>query len=144
MISFQNLDVAFSLKRKSLIKKWIKLAVDDYKMSVCDLAFIFTNDENIIKINQKYLQHDYYTDVITFDYSTDKCIGGDIFISIDTVSYNAKKYNFTFEEELHRVMIHGVLHLLGFQDKDEPSQKNMRNLEDKYLKILENFIDEHR
>lgn len=98
-----------------------------------DLSFIFCSDNYLLKMNNEYLQHDYYTDIITFDYTETDIISGDIFISIDRIKENALKYNTTFENELQRVMIHGVLHLVGYNDKNEKEQKEMTEKENQYL-----------
>ncbi len=100
-----------------------------------ELSFIFCSDEYLLKMNNDYLKHNFYTDVITFDYTEGDIISGDIFISIDRVKENAEKYNVSFENELQRVMIHGVLHLVGYNDKTEEEQKQMREKESQYLNI---------
>ena len=99
------------------------------------MGYIFCSDEKILEVNRQYLQHDYYTDIITFDYSEGDRISGDIFISIDTVRSNAEKYGTNFDDELHRVIIHGILHLCGLKDKSEADSKKMRKAEDKALSI---------
>ena len=103
-----------------------------------ELSFVFCSDEYLLKMNIDYLKHDFYTDVITFDYSEGDIISGDVFISIDRIKENAEKYNVTFENELQRVMIHGVLHLVGYKDKTEEELKQMREKESQYLNILKN------
>ena len=100
------------------------------------LSFVFSNDEYILTINQKFLKHDYYTDIITFDYNEHNCVSGDIIISVDRVHENALIHNVSFINELHRVIIHGVLHLLGFSDKSIKEKIKMRQLEDHYLEQL--------
>ncbi len=99
-----------------------------------DISFIFCSDEYLLKMNNEYLSHDYYTDVITFDYTEEDIISGDIFISTDRVKENASKYKIDFENELQRVMIHGVLHLTGYKDKTEAEKKQMTEKENQYLK----------
>ena len=118
------------------IQEWIQKIVKEYSKKTGDITYVFTSDSYILKINQQYLQHDYYTDIITFDYSENDIISGDLFISLDTVRSNAKKYNVTFLEELHRVIIHGILHLLGFNYKTEEENLQMRGLENKALEKL--------
>lgn len=100
-----------------------------------EITFIFCSDKYLLEINKEYLQHDYYTDVITFDYSENNIISGDIFISIDRVKENADTYKVSFENELYRVMLHGVLHLVGYNDKTKEEQKIMRQKEDEYLNL---------
>lgn len=104
------------------------------KREIAYLNFIFCSDNYILKMNKKYLNHDYFTDVITFNYNEDKTLKGDIFISKDTVSDNSKIYNVPFENELNRVMIHGVLHLIGYNDKNESEKAEMKSKENQYLK----------
>ncbi len=137
MIYYNQLETSFVLKNKRKISAWIKNVVESNKKQVGELSFIFTDDKNILDINRKYLNHDYYTDVITFDYTSKDLISGDIFISVDTVRDNSLKFSQSFEQEIHRVIIHGVLHLLGFNDSTDQEKKQMRNLENKYLKILQ-------
>ncbi len=103
------------------------------KREIAYLNFIFCSDNYILKMNKKYLDHDYFTDVITFNYNEDKILNGDIFISKDTVLYNSEKFNVPFENELNRVMIHGVLHLIGYNDKNESEKTEMKSKENQYL-----------
>ena len=103
-----------------------------------ELSFVFCSDEYLLKMNIDYLKHDFYTDVITFDYSEGDIISGDVFISIERIKENSEKYNVSFENELQRVMIHGVLHLVGYKDKTEEELKQMREKESQYLNILKN------
>jgi rRNA maturation RNase YbeY len=98
-----------------------------------DIWIIFVSDQYLLEMNQKYLNHDYFTDIITFDYCEDNVISGDLFISVDRVKENADSFNVDELTEIHRVMIHGVLHLCGYKDKTEEEEKNMRLLENKYL-----------
>ncbi|PID94663.1 MAG: rRNA maturation RNase YbeY [Bacteroidales bacterium] len=123
------------LKRK--ISKWIKSVALEYGKRVGDIGYLFCNDKKIIEINRQYLDHDYFTDIITFDYTEENIISGDIFISIDTVSSNAKAYGVSFDQELKRVIIHGILHLCGQNDHSEEEQKEMRLKEDKALEMLQ-------
>jgi len=133
MISFNSLSVKFDLPEKRKIKLRIQSLVTLENKGVGEIAFIFCSDDELLQINQQYLKHDYYTDVITFDYSENTDVSGDIFISIDTVRANAKEYNQSFDEELHRVMAHGILHLCGYKDKTSTQKKTMREKEDFYL-----------
>ena len=100
-----------------------------------DIAYIFCSDEKILEVNKAYLQHDYYTDVITFDYTEGDKIGGDIFISVDTVRSNAEQFGTDYDEELHRIIIHGVLHLCGINDKGPGEREMMTRHENEALKL---------
>lgn len=133
MISFANQGISFTLKGKNKIKQWIKSVIEIEQSKLGDVQYIFCSDDELLKINIAHLNHDTYTDIITFDYTEKKMIHGDIFISIDRVKENAQKYNVTFENELHRVMIHGILHLCGYKDKKREDSKKMREMEDKAL-----------
>ena len=118
------------------ITAWIKEIAAKYDRSVGSVNYIFCSDEVILKVNREFLQHDYYTDIITFDYSTSESISGDIYISLETVETNAHKYNNNFMEELHRVIIHGILHLCGVNDKSAEEEQTMRAAEDDALAQL--------
>ena len=122
---------------------WIKAVAASYGKRVGSIAYIFCNDDKILEVNQQYLQHDYYTDIITFDYCDDELmmgkkntISGDLFISLDTVRSNAEQQGTTYEEELHRVIIHGVLHLCGINDKGPGEREIMEAAENKALALL--------
>lgn len=136
-ISFFNEGIDFNLKQKLFLKKWISsvITLEDKKKG--DISFIFCNDEYLSKINIQYLNHDTLTDIITFDYSEDNKgkISGDIFISIDRVKENAEKLEVPFVNELHRVIIHGVLHLLGYKDKTKALKALMHQKEDICLSL---------
>ncbi len=138
-IYFFSEDNDFILKDRSRLKKWIATTVEHEKGICGELNFIFTSDKYLLTINKEYLQHNYYTDIITFNYNDGDQINGDIFISIDTVGNNSRLYNVSFYEELHRVIIHGVLHLLGYDDKTEVQEKQMREKENEYLVHLKNL-----
>ncbi len=103
--------------QKQKTNRWIKETAAEYEKKTGDIAYIFCSDERILEVNKQYLEHDYYTDIITFDYSEGKVISGDIFISIDTVRTNAQEFGVSFEQELNRIIIHGILHLCGQDDK---------------------------
>jgi metalloprotein, YbeY/UPF0054 family len=122
------------LKRR-LVSRWIKNIAGSFEKKIGAITYVFCDDEEILRINKLYLNHDYYTDIITFDYSEKSTIAGDLFISLDTVKSNADKYNVDFQEELLRVIIHGVLHLCGLKDKTPKEEKEMRNQEDNALAI---------
>ena len=136
MITYQTEDIDFPNISKHETTNWIKNVAQQYNKKIGGIAYIFCSDTCILKINNEYLQHDYYTDIITFDYSTENIISGDIFISLDTVKSNAEKYNQPFETELHRVIIHGILHLCGQKDKTKKDSEEMRDKENKALEIL--------
>lgn len=138
MISFNiEGDIPFVLKNRMNLKRWITSVATEEQKRVGELNFIFCSDDYLLNINREYLKHDYYTDVITFDYSEDRRISGDVFISVDTVRVNAEEFAQTFESELYRVMVHGVLHLCDYGDHSEDEKVLMRKKEDHYLsKIL--------
>lgn len=117
---------------------WLNAAVESNNRTAGDISIIFCSDSYLHSMNKAYLDHDYFTDIITFDYSDGNIISGDLFISLDRVKDNANKFDVTFEQELLRVVIHGVLHLLGFNDKSMEEQQVMRDNEDRYLKIYYN------
>jgi rRNA maturation RNase YbeY len=140
MISFNSEDILFTLKNKSKIKKWVVSTIQKKKRKAGDISFVFCSDEFLLAINKQYLNHDTYTDIITFDYSKEdnkKGISGDIFISIERINENAIKYSKTFENELQRVIIHGTLHLLGYKDKTKIAKAEMTKQEDLCLSALQ-------
>jgi len=116
--------------------QWIKDVVRKHGKQTGDIACIFCTDEKIIEINRQYLQHDYFTDIITFDYTDGDTLSGDVFISLETVKTNAEQYKTTYEDELRRVVIHGVLHLCGYKDKTPKDKENMRRQEDEALGLI--------
>ncbi|MDR1746817.1 MAG: rRNA maturation RNase YbeY [Tannerella sp.] len=134
-VSFFTEDVKCPLIKKREIVKWIKNVATSYGKKVGIITYIFCSDAKILEINRQYLQHDYYTDIITFDYSEDDNIAGDLFISIDTVRSNSEKFNTNFEVELRRVIIHGILHLCGLDDKGEANEQRMREAEEEALQL---------
>ena len=115
---------------------WVKAVAATYGRRVGDVAYIFCNDEEILKVNRQYLHHDYYTDIITFDYSEGDLISGDLFISLDTVRSNAELFAKPYDEELHRVVIHGILHLCGINDKGPGEREVMEEAENRALAML--------
>ncbi len=131
--SFQK---KFNLHSRTKLKEWIKKTAEQRGKKIGNISYIFCSDDELLQINNQYLKHDYYTDVITFDYSEGVVLNGDIFISIDRVKDNAEQVGVTFEEELYRVMIHGVLHLSGVNDNTEQQAKQMRKAEEDSLKLL--------
>ena len=118
------------------INEWISKVASSHDRELGDLAYIFCSDEKILEVNNEYLQHDYYTDIITFDYSEDRTISGDMFISLDTVKTNSEQFETNYNEELLRVIIHGVLHLCGFGDKTDEEENKMRELENEALSLI--------
>lgn len=133
-IHFFSEEILFTLKQKLLVRNWINQTILSEGFKLGELSFIFSDDEYLLNINKEYLNHDTYTDIITFDNSdVEKVIIGDIFISIDRIRENSKKFNVNERDELHRVMIHGTLHLLGYPDKGKEAKKVMTAKEDHYL-----------
>ena len=132
-IEFHTENIDFVLKEKPIIHNWIKDTCKSHKKKIGEISFIFCNDSHLHSINLEYLSHDTLTDIITFDYSEADSIEGDIFISIERVRENANEIGHSFETELHRVMIHGILHLIGYKDKTTHQKSKMRNAEDAAL-----------
>lgn len=133
-IQFFEEDIIFKLKNKVKVRQWVKdtIAAEGYKLN--ELNYIFCSDAYLLDINKQYLDHDTYTDIVTFDNSeTEGSITGDIFISVDRIRENALAFNTSLADELHRVIIHGALHLLGYKDKKPADKKNMTLKEDYYL-----------
>lgn len=121
--------------RKRDTSAWIKAVAASYGRTVGEIGYLFCDDEKILEVNREYLQHDYYTDIITFDYCEDDQINGDLVISLDTVRTNAEQFGKTYEEELYRVIIHGILHLCGINDKGPGEREIMEAAEDRALQI---------
>ena len=135
-VNFFEEDIRFDLKNKNKVKAWVKstIAAEGYKLQ--ELNYIFCSDAYLLQINRQYLDHDTYTDIITFDNSEkEKVIEGDIFISIERIRENAEKFGTGETNELHRVLIHGALHLLGYKDKKSADKTTMTTKEDQYLRI---------
>ncbi|TXB64861.1 rRNA maturation RNase YbeY [Vicingus serpentipes] len=135
-MSFFSEDIDFELIDESNYISWLQNVVESENKISGELSFVFCDDEYLHKINLQYLNHDTYTDIITFDYTESGVIAGDIFISIDRVKENALLYNKPFKNELSRVIVHGVLHLAGYKDKSEEESTLMRSKEDFYLNLL--------
>jgi len=131
-----NSETSFTLNNQNKLVKWIGDVVSSEGFQVGEINYIFCDDSYLNKINQEFLNHDTFTDVISFDYTLGKEIGGDIFISIERVLENAEKFNEVFENELHRVMIHGILHFIGYKDKTKKDKTLMRTKEDEKIFIL--------
>ena len=135
-IHFISEQIDFTLKQKTKLRRWIKSTVDHNHKKLHLINYIFTSDNYLLKINKQYLDHETLTDIITFDQSSNpNLVEADIFISIERVKENAENLNVLFSDELHRVMIHGILHILGFNDKVESEMKEMRKKENHYLAL---------
>ena len=134
-ISFYSVGT-FSLKTEAAVAACIKTIAAEESRKVGDITFVFCDDNYLLKINKEFLDHDTYTDIITFDYSTGNEVISEIYVSTTRVEENAKKYKQTFENEIHRVIIHGVLHLCGYNDKTEEEKQIMRDKENHYLSLL--------
>jgi rRNA maturation RNase YbeY len=132
-ITFYSEDVAFTLPQKRLYKAWIEQTAASHGKTVGELSFVFCSDSFLLEMNKTYLQHDYFTDIITFDYSEKNTISGDLFISVDRVKDNASKIGVSLQNETQRVVIHGVLHLCGFKDKKKTEVEMMRKMEETAL-----------
>ena len=132
-INFYAEGVSLPRIRRRIVGKWIAEVCSRYGKAVGEISYLFCDDEYILKANQEFLDHDYYTDIITFDYDEDDIINGDLFISLDTVRTNAEKFGKEYEEELHRVIIHGILHLCGINDKGPGEREIMEAAENKAL-----------
>ncbi len=137
MISFNTIDISFPDIDHERVRRWIEKVALGYGRVVGDINYVFVDENQILALNRQYLQHDYYTDVITFDRSERNIIAGDIFISTDTVASNAATLLTTYKEELHRVIIHGVLHLCGINDKGEGEREKMVEAENNALSMLQ-------
>ena len=135
MVSYFFEDTDFKFKNRRLNNMWLKMVAESEIKKLGALSIIFCSDNYILDINQRYLQHDYFTDIITFDYCEGNTLSGDLFISVDSVRENSIFYNVDFETELNRVIVHGLLHLIGYDDPTEDDIKVMREKENYYLDI---------
>lgn len=136
MITYNTINVEMPNIVEAEVSAWVKSTAATYNKVVGDINYIFVDDETMLDINRRFIGHDYYTDHIGFDYSEDDALSGDIYISLDTVKTNAEKFGATFDEELQRVIIHGLLHLCGLRDKTDEERQQMQNAEDKALNAL--------
>ncbi len=136
MITYHCDGVKMPALRKRDTSSWIRRVAATYGKRVGEIGYMFVSDERILQVNRDYLQHDYYTDIITFDYTEGDTVSGDIVISLDTVRSNAEKYGKSYDEELHRVIIHGILHLCGLHDKAPGEREQMEAAENKALLLL--------
>lgn len=135
-VSFYTEDIEMPKINKVEIRNWVKQVAENHGKTVGPISYIFCNDAKILEVNQQYLKHDYYTDIITFDYTEGNRLSGDLFISLDTVKSNAEQFNQPYDTELHRVIIHGVLHLCGINDKGPGEREIMEAEENKALALL--------
>ena len=135
MVRYYCEDISLTLKGRALNNRWLKMVAESEIKKLGNINIIFCSDNYILDVNMKYLQHDYFTDIITFDYCEKNVLSGDLFISIDSVRENALFYGTEFSDELNRVMVHGVLHLAGYDDHTEEEIKTMRSKEDYYLNL---------
>ncbi|MCQ2148065.1 MAG: rRNA maturation RNase YbeY [Bacteroidales bacterium] len=137
MISYFFEDIEFNYKGRTKTKEWLKIVAESEIRRIGNINIIFCSDNYILDINQRFLQHDYFTDIITFDYCEGDKLSGDLFISIDSVRENAIEFNTEFADELNRVIVHGVLHLIGYDDHTEKDIEMMRKKENYYLSLRE-------
>ena len=137
MISYFNEDISFIFKGRAFNNRWLRMVAESEIRRVGDLSIIFCSDNYILDVNMRYLQHDYFTDIITFDYCEGDRLNGDLFISVDSVRENAQFYGTEFENELNRVIVHGVLHLIGYDDHSKEDIAVMRSKENYYLSLRE-------
>lgn len=136
MIAYYSEDIEMPILDMETTSKWIRAVAKTYEKRVGDISYIFCSDEKILEVNKQYLQHDYYTDIITFDYTSGNRIGGDIFISLDTVRTNSETFKTEYDEEFKRTIIHGILHLCGINDKGPGEREIMETNENKALELL--------
>ncbi len=137
MITYNSEDTDFIFKGKLKNSKWLKLVAESEVRTLGDIAIIFCSDPYLLDINRKFLQHDYYTDIITFDYCEGEVLSGDLFISVDSVRDNSVEFGTEFKDELNRVIVHGLLHLIGYDDHTKEDIKMMRSKENYYLSLRE-------
>ncbi|MCO6476335.1 MAG: rRNA maturation RNase YbeY [Phaeodactylibacter sp.] len=135
-ISFQSEDIEFEVPNPGLLSEWIKSVIEQEGCNLQHACYIFCSDEYLLQLNKEYLNHNTYTDIITFPYTEPPLIEGDMFISVDRVKDNARQYGVPFEQELHRVIIHGIFHLCGYSDKSAEEKTRMRQKEEEALKLL--------
>ena len=136
-IRYETINIPFPKEiRRRETSAWIKQIVAQYQKRVGEIVYVFCMDAEILRINKQYLKHNYYTDILTFDYSENDVLSGDLFISLETVKSNSEKYRTDYAEELHRVMIHGILHLCGLNDKTPEDEERMRQKEDEALRLF--------
>ncbi len=132
-IHFHEKEITAGIKNKNLLKKWLKDLILKENASLGQINIVFTSDSNVLELNKKYLSRDYLTDIITFEYTENQAIAGDLYISITRVKDNSERFDVAFNMELKRVIVHGILHLLGYGDRNEKEKSLMRKMEDRYL-----------
>lgn len=140
MIAFRCENVTMPRISKTLVKEWVRRVAESYGRTEHGIGYVFCDDARILEVNRQFLGHDYYTDIITFDYSAGNRISGEMYISLDTVRSNAVKFGTTYEDELNRVIIHGVLHLCGINDKGPGERAVMESAENRALELLNQMI----
>ena len=139
MIAFYAEETQLPAVRQEAVREWVRTVARSYGKKVGDISYIFCSDEKILAVNREFLQHDYYTDIITFDYCEGDILSGDLFISVDTVRDNAAFYKTDFDTELNRVIVHGILHLIGYDDHCDEDIAEMRAKENYYLDLRKNL-----
>ncbi len=141
MITYQTEEVKMPSIKKRQTTAWIKAVAGTYDKKIGEIAYIFCSDNKILEVNREYLHHDYYTDIITFDYCEGNRLSGDLFISLDTIRTNSIQFGSTYDDELYRVIIHGILHLCGINDKGPGEREIMEAAENKALSLLKELED---
>ena len=137
MITFQTENIEMPAIDQAKVRDWVRNVAASYQKKVGEIAYFFCDDEKILEVNRQYLQHDYYTDIITFDYCEGNKLSGDLFISLDTVRSNSELFGTGYNTELHRVIIHGILHLCGINDKGPGEREIMEAAENRALELLQ-------
>ena len=143
MITYNVIDVKMPEISHRETTKWVRAVAASYGKRVGEVAYVFCSDDKILEVNRQYLKHDYFTDIITFDYCEGDMLSGDLFISLDTVRTNAELFHKTYDDELHRVIIHGILHLVGINDKGPGEREIMEAAENKALDLLQKLRQEN-
>jgi probable rRNA maturation factor len=134
-VSFHSEQTDFSLSNESQITDWLSRVCQKESKVLSEISIIFCSDDYLLEVNKKHLNHDYYTDVITFDYTEENMVSGDLFISVDRVTENAKSFGVSMLDEAHRIIVHGALHLIGYTDKEAHTKEEMTAKEDFYLSL---------
>lgn len=137
MITYNAQNIDLPNIDQPVVTRWLEKVADGYDRRIGDINYVFVDDETILSMNREFIGHDYYTDHIGFDYCQGRILSGDIYISLDTVRTNAEKFSATYEQELHRVIVHGLLHLCGIEDKSPEQRLQMERAEDEALALLQ-------